>query len=53
MITAPLGPDRRLATVLAQRLRAAGWRGEQPVVLAAAGSADNEARADARPRPPT
>jgi sirohydrochlorin ferrochelatase len=48
VITAPLGPDRRLATVLAQRLRAAGWRGEQPVVLAAAGSADNEARADAR-----
>jgi sirohydrochlorin ferrochelatase len=48
VIAAPLGPDRRLATVLAERLRAAGWRGEQPIVLAAAGSADAEARADAR-----
>jgi sirohydrochlorin ferrochelatase len=48
VIAAPLGPDPRLATVLAQRLRAAGWRGETPLVLAAAGSADARARADAR-----
>jgi sirohydrochlorin ferrochelatase len=46
-ITAPLGPDRRLAIVLADRLRGTGWRGG-PVVLAAAGSADEQALDDAR-----
>jgi sirohydrochlorin ferrochelatase len=47
-ITSALGPDPRLATVLAQRLREAGWLGEEPVVLAAAGSADGQALDDAR-----
>jgi sirohydrochlorin ferrochelatase len=47
IISAPLGPDYRLAAVLADRLRSAGWRGEQ-VVLAAAGSADGRALQDAR-----
>jgi sirohydrochlorin ferrochelatase len=44
-VTPPLGPDRRLAFVLAKRLRASGWRGG-PVVLAAAGSADDQALED-------
>jgi sirohydrochlorin ferrochelatase len=47
VIAAPLGPDRRLAIVLADRLRSGGWRGET-VVLAAAGSADEQALDDAR-----
>jgi sirohydrochlorin ferrochelatase len=47
VIAAPLGPDYRLALVLADRLREAGWRGG-PVVLAAAGSADERALQDAR-----
>jgi sirohydrochlorin ferrochelatase len=47
VIAAPLGPDRRLAMVLADRLRGSGWPG-QPVVLAAAGSADEQALDDAR-----
>jgi sirohydrochlorin ferrochelatase len=45
-VTAPLGPDRRLAVVMTKRLRASGWRGG-PVVLAAAGSADDQALEDA------
>jgi sirohydrochlorin ferrochelatase len=40
VITAPIGPDPRLATVVADRLRAAGWSAGSPVVLATAGSRD-------------
>jgi sirohydrochlorin ferrochelatase len=47
-IAAPLGPDPRLALAMADRLREAGWRGEHPVVLAAAGSVDERALDDAR-----
>jgi sirohydrochlorin ferrochelatase len=45
-VTAPIGPDRRLIGVLVRRLRDAGWGGERPLVLAAAGSADARALAD-------
>jgi sirohydrochlorin ferrochelatase len=48
VVTPPLGPEPRITTLLAQRLREAGWRGERPVVLAAAGSTDPQALADAR-----
>jgi sirohydrochlorin ferrochelatase len=48
VIARSLGPDRRLATVMARRLGAAGWHGQQPVVLAAAGSVDDQALGDAR-----
>lgn len=34
----PLGPDARLATVMAERLREAGWREGEPVVLAGSGT---------------
>lgn len=43
-ITQTLGPDPVLASVLAGRLRAAGWRRGDAVVLAAAGSSDARAR---------
>lgn len=46
IVAAAIGPDRRIAVALAARLRAAGWRDEQPLVLAAAGSADSLALAD-------
>jgi sirohydrochlorin ferrochelatase len=46
VVAAPVGPDRRLTTVLARRLREAHWDGERPLVLAAAGSADDRALAD-------
>lgn len=42
-VTAALGPDPRLATVLARRLREAGLRDDDHVVLAAAGSSDRRA----------
>ncbi|MFJ5220462.1 sirohydrochlorin chelatase [Streptomyces sp. NPDC088354] len=43
-----LGPDALLADALADRLADAGWRtGDGPVVLAAAGSSDPGANADA------
>jgi sirohydrochlorin ferrochelatase len=45
VIAAAIGPDRRLARVLAGRLREAGWL-DGPVVLAAAGSQDPAAIAD-------
>jgi sirohydrochlorin ferrochelatase len=48
VIARSLGPDRRLAVVMADRLRAAGWRGQAPVVVAAAGSVDDQALSDAR-----
>nr|WP_245741384.1 CbiX/SirB N-terminal domain-containing protein [Herbiconiux ginsengi] len=41
-----LGPDARLATVLARRLREAGLRDDDRVVLGAAGSTDAAAVAD-------
>ena len=44
-VTATVGPDPRLATVLAHRLREAGYTGGD-VTLAAAGSADPRAVAD-------
>lgn len=39
-LTPPLGPDARLARVQGRRLRAAGARPGEPVVLLAAGSSD-------------
>ncbi|MFD4293065.1 sirohydrochlorin chelatase [Rhodococcus sp. NPDC058505] len=45
-VTAALGPDPVLALVLLERLRAAGWRAGDAVVLAAAGSSDPRALAD-------
>lgn len=47
-IAAPVGPDPLLAVALADRLREAGYDSAAPVVLAAAGSNVEEARADAR-----
>jgi sirohydrochlorin ferrochelatase len=47
-VTPAVGPDPRLATAMAARLREAGYDGQSPVVLAAAGSADDRALADAR-----
>jgi sirohydrochlorin ferrochelatase len=46
-IAVSVGPDPRLADVLARRLREAGWR-DGSVVLAAAGSEDPVALADVR-----
>lgn len=46
--TSPVGPDPRLAEVLAERLAEAGIAPERPVVLGAAGSTRRRARADAR-----
>jgi uroporphyrin-III C-methyltransferase/precorrin-2 dehydrogenase/sirohydrochlorin ferrochelatase len=45
-VTAAVGPDRRLTAVLINRLREAGWTDQRPLVLAAAGSADDRALAD-------
>jgi sirohydrochlorin ferrochelatase len=45
-VTAAVGPDHRLTTLLIQRLREAGWQDERPLVLAAAGSSDDRAIAD-------
>jgi NAD(P)H-dependent nitrite reductase small subunit len=46
VVTAALGPDARLATVLARRLREVGLRDDDAVVLSAAGSSDAGAVAD-------
>jgi sirohydrochlorin ferrochelatase len=47
-VTAALGPHPLLADALTDRLNEAGWRtGDGPVVLAAAGSTDPAANADA------
>jgi sirohydrochlorin ferrochelatase len=43
-----VGPDPRLADVLAERLAEAGYDGRVPVTLAAAGSSDERALADVR-----
>jgi sirohydrochlorin ferrochelatase len=45
-VAGPLGPDRRLVTVLAGRLAEAGVPAGTPVVLAAAGSSDPRAAVD-------
>jgi len=47
-VAAALGPDARLATVLAQRLQQAGVNEADTVVLAVAGSSDRRAVADCR-----
>ncbi|MGH3810884.1 MAG: sirohydrochlorin chelatase [Pseudonocardiaceae bacterium] len=47
-VTAALGPHRLLVGAMGDRLRAAGWRSGDTVVLAAAGSSDQRAVADVR-----
>jgi sirohydrochlorin ferrochelatase len=47
-ISAALGPHPLLVTAMWERLRAAGWRRGDAVVLAAAGSSDRRAVADVR-----
>jgi len=47
-VATALGPDERLATVLAQRLQQAGATEADTVVLAVAGSSDRRAVADCR-----
>ena len=47
-VTGALGPDRRLAQILAERLRAVGLRESDRLVLAAAGSSDSNAVDDCR-----
>jgi len=47
-VTDAVGPDPRLAVAMADRLAEAGWDGDGPVTLAAAGSADERAQADVR-----
>ncbi|MBE7160264.1 MAG: sirohydrochlorin chelatase [Williamsia herbipolensis] len=47
-VTRALGPDPAIAQVLLARLRAAGWRPGDDVVLAAAGSSDPDSLADVR-----
>jgi sirohydrochlorin ferrochelatase len=47
-ISAAIGPDPLLVGAMADRLRAAGWRHGDAVVLAAAGSSDPRAVADVR-----
>jgi sirohydrochlorin ferrochelatase len=48
VIASPVGPDRLLATALADRLVDAGYDGHSAVVLAAAGSSDDRALDDVR-----
>ncbi|HEX4103538.1 MAG TPA: CbiX/SirB N-terminal domain-containing protein [Pseudonocardiaceae bacterium] len=47
-VTAALGPHPLLVSAMADRLRVAGWRPGDAVVLAAAGSSDQRAVADVR-----
>ncbi|WP_040827234.1 sirohydrochlorin chelatase [Nocardia jiangxiensis] len=47
-VTPAMGPDVALARVMRLRLRTAGWRPGDAVVLAAAGSSDPRARRDVR-----
>ncbi|MGH3857762.1 MAG: sirohydrochlorin chelatase [Pseudonocardiaceae bacterium] len=47
-VSAALGPHPLLVGAMADRLRAAGWRRGDAVVLAAAGSSDSRAVADVR-----
>ncbi|GGC66624.1 sirohydrochlorin chelatase [Hoyosella rhizosphaerae] len=46
LVTAALGPDPILAEILHERLREAGWRPGDAVVMAAAGSSDDRALGD-------
>ena len=48
IVTAAIGPHPLLVSAMADRLRAAGWRRGDAVVLAAAGSSDERAVADVR-----
>lgn len=48
VVTSALGPDARLARILAARLAAVGLRDDDAVVLAAAGSSDSGAVDDCR-----
>ncbi|MGH3910848.1 MAG: sirohydrochlorin chelatase [Pseudonocardiaceae bacterium] len=48
VVTAALGPDPLLVSALRDRLRAAGWRPGDAVVLAAAGSSDPRALVEVR-----
>jgi sirohydrochlorin ferrochelatase len=48
IVSAALGPDPLLVGAMTERLRAAGWRHGDAVVLAAAGSSDPRAVADVR-----
>ena len=48
VVAGAVGPDPLLATALVDRLREAGYDGDVPVVLAAAGSRDGRALDDAR-----
>lgn len=48
IVTHAVGPDWRLTAVVVDRLRAAGWQHEEPVVLAAAGSSEADALDDVR-----
>jgi sirohydrochlorin ferrochelatase len=45
-LAAPLGPDPRVVSAVLDRLRVAGWRAGDAVVLAAAGSTDARANRD-------
>jgi sirohydrochlorin ferrochelatase len=45
-LAAPLGPDPRVITAMVDRLRIAGWRAGDTVVMAAAGSTDARANRD-------
>lgn len=48
LVTDPVGPDPALCVALADRLAEAGYDGSAPVVLAAAGSADERSLDDVR-----
>ena len=48
VITSAVGPDPLLAAALADRLREAGYDGDGPVVVAAAGSSDERALEEVR-----
>lgn len=48
LLASPLGPARSMVDAAVERLREAGWRRSDALVLAAAGSSDRHARADVR-----
>ncbi len=48
IVADPIGPDPRIAQILADRLTVAGWQEGSPVVLAGAGSSDPRGIADVR-----
>ncbi len=47
-VTPALGPSIRIARIVAQQLVKSGWRSDDSVILAAAGTSDPRARADLR-----